>query len=87
MNYSKLKELWEKEEQATFKGGDFSHLENRCDEEELPWSYEDILKKYLESDCKLLDMGTGGGEFIGLKGYIESIEHRYIIVGRKKKVY
>lgn len=64
MNYSKLKESWKKEEQATFKGWDFSHLENRWDEEALPWSYKDILKKYLNQDCKLLDMGTGGGEFL-----------------------
>lgn len=64
MNYSKLKELCKKEEQATFKGWDFSHLDNRWEREELPWSYEDILKKYLRPDLKLLDMGTGGGEFL-----------------------
>lgn len=64
MNYSKLKEVWKKEEQATFKGWDFSYLENRWDDEELPWNYEVILKKYLKSDYKLLDMGTGGGEFL-----------------------
>ena len=63
MNYSELKELWKKEEQATFKGWDFSYLENRWDEEELPWNYEEILKKYLKPEYKLLDMGTGGGEF------------------------
>lgn len=64
MNYSKLKEVWKKEEQATFKGWDFSYLENRWDDEELPWNYEEILKKYLIPDYKLLDMGTGGGEFL-----------------------
>ena len=64
MNYSELKELWKKEEQATFKGWDFSYLENRGDEEELPWNYEEILKKYLKPEYKLLDMGTGGGEFL-----------------------
>lgn len=64
MNYSRLKEIWKKEEQATFKGWDFSYLENRWDDEELPWNYEVILKKYLKPDYKLLDMGTGGGEFL-----------------------
>lgn len=64
MNYSKLKEVWKKEEEAIFKGWDFSYLENRWDDEELPWNYEEILKKYLRSDYKLLDMGTGGGEFL-----------------------
>ena len=64
MNYSKLKEVCKKEEEATFKGWDLSYLENRWDDEELPWNYEEILKKYLRSDYKLLDMGTGGGEFL-----------------------
>ncbi|NFE93534.1 class I SAM-dependent methyltransferase [Clostridium botulinum] len=64
MNYDELKELWEKEEDAAFKGWDFSYLKNRWDDEELPWNYKDILKKYLNSDYKLLDMGTGGGEFL-----------------------
>ena len=53
MNYSKLKEVWKKEEEAIFKGWDFSYLENRWDDEELPWNYEEILKKYLRSDYKL----------------------------------
>ncbi len=64
MNYDELKELWKKEEDAAFKGWDFSYLKNRWDDEELPWNYKDILKKYLNSDYKLLDMGTGGGEFL-----------------------
>ena len=64
MNYSKLKELWKKEEEATFHGWDFSYLENRWENEELPWNYKDILKEYLKPDYKLLDMGTGGGEFL-----------------------
>ena len=64
MNYNELKEVWKKEEQSIFKGWDFSYLENRWDDEELPWNYEEILKKYLRPNYKLLDMGTGGGEFL-----------------------
>lgn len=64
MNYDKLKELWEKEEKRTFRGWDFSYLENRWENEELPWDYKDILKRYLNLDYKLLDMDTGGGEFL-----------------------
>lgn len=64
MDYRELKELWKKEEKDTSEGWDFSHLENRCEEEDLPWDYKDILKKYLKPDFKLLDMGTGGGEFL-----------------------
>ena len=59
-----MKELWKKEEQATFKGWNFSYLEKRWENEELPWNYKDILKKYLTPDYKLLDIGTGGGEFL-----------------------
>ncbi|MFT8349377.1 class I SAM-dependent methyltransferase [Clostridium saccharoperbutylacetonicum] len=64
MNYSKLKESWEKEEKKAFEGWDFSYLENRWEAEELPWDYKEILSKYLNSNYKLLDMGTGGGEFL-----------------------
>lgn len=64
MNYIELKKIWEKEEQATFRGWDFSYLKDRWEDEELPWDYEAILKKYLNPDYKLLDMGTGGGEFL-----------------------
>ncbi|GKU30316.1 class I SAM-dependent methyltransferase [Clostridium folliculivorans] len=64
MDYRELKELWEKEEKDTSEGWDFSHLENRSEEEDLPWDYKEILRKYLKPDFKLLDMGTGGGEFL-----------------------
>ncbi|MEG0307596.1 MAG: class I SAM-dependent methyltransferase [Clostridium sp.] len=64
MNYDKLKELWEKEEKMSFRGWDFSYLQSRWEDESLPWDYNDILKKYLSADYKLLDMDTGGGEFL-----------------------
>ena len=38
MNYSELKELCKKEEYRAFKGWDFSHLDNRWIDEELPWN-------------------------------------------------
>lgn len=34
------------------------------EEESLPWNYKDIVKSYLKPEYKLLDMGTGGGEFL-----------------------
>ncbi|MDR7870116.1 MAG: methyltransferase domain-containing protein [Tissierellaceae bacterium] len=64
MEYGKLKELWKEEEKNAFMGWDFSHLKNRWVDEELPWNYRDILNRYLCADYKLLDMGTGGGEFL-----------------------
>ncbi|MEG1255323.1 class I SAM-dependent methyltransferase [Clostridium sp.] len=64
MDCNELKELWKKDEDMSFKGWDFSYLDNRWEDEKLPWEYEDILKKYINCDYKLLDMGTGGGEFL-----------------------
>ena len=39
-------------------------MDNRWINEELPWDYKEIVNKYLKPDYKLLDMGTGGGEFL-----------------------
>lgn len=64
MDYNELKELWKKEEKISFKGWDFSYLKNRWEDDDLPWNYNDIVKKYLNTDYKLLDIGTGGGEFL-----------------------
>ena len=66
-----LKEALEKEEIAAFEGWDFSHLNGRWQEEELPWDYKKIVERYLKSTDVLLDMGTGGGEFL------LSLEHPY----------
>lgn len=64
MDYIELRKSWEEEERRSFQGWDFSCLENRWVEEELPWDYKCILKEYLKPEYKLLDMGTGGGEFL-----------------------
>lgn len=64
MNEMKLKELWKKEEVFAFQGWDFSHIKDRWDCEKLQWDYGDILRRYLKQTDSLLDMGTGGGEFL-----------------------
>lgn len=64
MNLEKMKEAWKKEENYSFKGWDFSHIENRMKEDKLPWDYRQIVKSYMEKEKVLLDMGTGGGEFL-----------------------
>ncbi len=59
--------FWEEEEKlATIRGWDFSHLKGRWSDEEdqLPWSYKKTILKYLEPHMKLLDIDTGGGEFL-----------------------
>lgn len=55
---------WKQEERAPFSGLDFSRLNSRVTEDPLPWSYEKWLREFLKADTQLLDMGTGGGEFL-----------------------
>ena len=66
MDKNKLKEEWLKEEKmAHIHGWDFSHIYGRYSEEEnLPWDFRTVINKYLKDNMKLLDMETGGGEFL-----------------------
>lgn len=65
MNESELKKIWEKEEQmAHIHGWDFSHIDGRYEQEDLPWDYKEIIKRYIKNDMKILDYDTGGGEFL-----------------------
>ncbi|WP_241781577.1 methyltransferase domain-containing protein [Paenibacillus sp. DMB5] len=59
------KKSWLQEEQRSFRGWDFSALAGRMDEEALPWDYEAAVRTYMNAAAgNLLDMGTGGGEFL-----------------------
>ena len=66
MTKEQLKELWKKEEKiAHIHGWDFSHLSGRyTEEDDLPWDFGETIQKYRRDDMKLLDMDTGGGEFL-----------------------
>lgn len=65
MNKNELLKEWLNEEKlAHIHGWDFSHIEGRFESDCLPWDYESIVKNYLEADMKLLDIDTGGGEFL-----------------------
>ncbi len=59
-------EIWEQEESAAqIHGWDFSHIQGRYTEEtDLPWDYRRIVLDYLKPEMKLLDIDTGGGEFL-----------------------
>ena len=58
--------LWYAEEQsAHIHGWDFSHIEGRYTEMgDLPWDYRAVIEQYRKPDISLLDMDTGGGEFL-----------------------
>jgi len=66
MEKTTLIEKWKhEEEQAHIHGWDFSHIEGRYEEEtDLPWDFKAIIQSYLKKDSKLLDIDTGGGEFL-----------------------
>lgn len=66
MNKETLSKLWLHEEKiAHIHGWDFSHIKGKYEEEQdLPWNYEKIVRHYLQPEMKLLDLDTGGGEFL-----------------------
>ena len=66
MNKNEQPDLWYAEEQAAhIHGWDFSHLSGRyTEEDDLPWDYRTLIEQYRQPDMALLDMDTGGGEFL-----------------------
>ena len=57
---------WKAEENiAHIHGWDFSHIEGRYKEQnDLPWDYRAVIGEYLRPEMKILDIDTGGGEFL-----------------------
>ena len=65
MDTNALIRMWKEEEKIAYiHGWDFSHIDGRCMEEPLPWDYRQVIGQYLTPDKKLLDIDTGGGEFL-----------------------
>ena len=58
--------LWREEERiAHIHGWDFSHIAHRHTvAEDLPWDYPTVIRQHLTAEMKLLDIDTGGGEFL-----------------------
>ena len=64
MNNDKLFDFYIDESKTPFEGWNFSYINGRLVDSPLPWNYRSIILPYvLESNC-LLDIGTGGGEFL-----------------------
>lgn len=60
-----VKQWYKEEKQANIHGWDFSHIQYRYEEEkDLPWDYQNIVKSYINKDDEILDLDTGGGEFL-----------------------
>lgn len=66
MDQEALLNAWQAEEQcAHIRGWDFSHIAGRYREEDcLPWDYRETIGRYLTPDARVLDVDTGGGEFL-----------------------
>ena len=73
MTREQLYTLWKAEEEiAHIHGWDFSHLDGRLQEPDpLPWDYRQIILSHLQPQWQLLDLDTGGGEFL------LSLQHPY----------
>jgi hypothetical protein len=55
---------WKRVEKSPFSGWDFSFASKSTKEEPLPWDYRKEVQKAIEGKETLLDMDTGGGEFL-----------------------
>ena len=66
MNTNELIKRWKAEEEiAHIHGWDFSHIEGRyMEEDDLPWDYREEILRYLKPEMRMLDIDTGGGEFL-----------------------
>jgi len=64
MGDDELLERWRRDARAPFAGWDFSYLGDRYVEERPPWSYEAMARELLAGAASMLDVGTGGGEFV-----------------------
>ena len=67
MTEAERKALWQQEEDIAYiHGWDFSHIEDRymSEETDLPWDYKELILQYLKAEQRLLDIDTGGGEFL-----------------------
>ena len=66
MNTNELIKRWKAEEEiAHIHGWDFSHIEGRyMEEDDLPWDYREEILHHLKPEMRILDIDTGGGEFL-----------------------
>ncbi|MBR4626168.1 MAG: methyltransferase domain-containing protein [Ruminococcus sp.] len=72
MDRNELKKKWLAEEKAAVMlGWEFSHIDGRfmTADDDLPWDYREIVISHLDSGKRLLDMETGGGEFLRSLGH------------------
>jgi SAM-dependent methyltransferase len=69
--YPHLHDSWQAEEAiAQIHGWDFSHIDGRhIEENDLPWDYRAEILARLTPEMRILDLDTGGGEFLRSLGH------------------
>lgn len=77
---------WEKEQAAPFEGWNFASLGSRLKFEPLPWDYGDAARRALLSASRMLDLGTGGGEFLEGLAPLPSLSVATELVPRRAQV-
>src|SRR5665648_1170812 len=61
---TRIENLIAEAEKAHFSGWNISYLKDRLIEEDPEWDYREIVIDHISREGVLLDMGTGGGEFL-----------------------
>ncbi len=66
MKTDELIKNWKAEEEiAHIHGWDFSHIHGRyTEQDDLPWDYRAVIEEYRRPEMKIMDIDTGGGEFL-----------------------
>lgn len=64
MNDEAVVARWRELHAAPHVGWDFSEFGTRVITEEPPWSYEHLVRQYVTGATSVLDLGTGGGDFL-----------------------
>jgi len=64
MNTPQFAQLINEANNHPFSGWDFSFIEDRFRQADLPWSYTERVQALLRTTQAMLDLGTGGGEFL-----------------------
>ena len=64
MNKQDFAKLLQESYDAPFSGWDFSRLSGRMEQTAPPWNYRLQVEEHIKNSHAMLDMGTGGGEFL-----------------------
>ncbi len=70
LTWDKFERLIAEAQSQKFSGWDFSWLKNRLVQETPPWDYKQEVTKEFPKVRSLLDLGTGGGEFLSSLGQL-----------------